>query len=221
MQFETQRLIIRPWQPNKDARQAMDIFGDAQVMAWVDGDERDTSIRQVQGRLQSYRDYTICGQSMGCGRSMGSWAVEKKDTRRVIGHVMLMLMPDMRVTPTHRRRLYSSISSKISPKISSPDASSRKEGRDKEGLPTDYFEICWQFRPSSWGFGYASEAATRVMQYAFEELNLPMVLAITQPENRRSVALAQRLGMENDGLTTRCYGGEPLLLYKLCSRQVG
>ena len=189
MQFQTQRLTIRPWQPNNDARHAMDIFGDARVMAWLDEDSRDTSIRQAQGRLQRYLKHSICGRA-----NLGSWAVEQKDIGRVIGHIMLAPLPDIKVTRTQR----------------SP---ARESTADKEGTPTDYFEIQWSFRPSSWGYGYASESATPLLQYAFETLNLPMVLAIAQPENKRAIALMERVGMQCDGLTARYYGGQPLLLY--------
>lgn len=192
MQFETQRLIIRPWQPNQDARQAMDIYGDPRVMSWVDDGGRDTSILQVQGRLQRYRDHAVCDR-----KGVGSWAVEQKAIGRVIGHVVLMPLPDMKVTRTQRVQ-------------SSYDAP-----LDAEGLPIHYIEIGWHFRPSSWGFGYASEAAACVVKFAFEGLNLSMLLAITSPENKRSVALMERLGMQCDGLTTRYYRGKPLLLYKL------
>lgn len=192
MQFETQRLIIRPWQPNQDARHAMDIYGDPRVMSWIDDGGRDTSIRQVQGRLQRYRDHSVCGR-----QGVGSWAVEQKAIGRVIGHVVLMPLPDIKVTQAQRLR-------------NSDDAS-----LNAGGLPIHYIEIGWHFRPSSWGFGYASEAAACVAKFAFEELNLPMLLAITLPGNKRSVALMERLGMQCDGLTTRYYRGKPLLLYKL------
>ena len=191
MQFETQRLIIRPWQPNQDARHAMDIYGDKRVMAWVEDGGRDTSIRQVQGRLQRYRKHSVCGRS-----GIGSWAVEQKDIGRVIGHVGIVPLPDIKVTKRQRVR----------------NGETRLEA---EGVSAEYFEMSWQFRPSSWGFGYASEATACIIQYAFDELKLPMLLAISQAENKRSVALMERLGMQCDGLTTRYYGGEALLLYKL------
>ena len=194
MQFETQRLIVRPWQPNQDARHAMDIYGDARVMAWVDDGGRDTSIRQVQGRLQRYQKQSICGQ-----QGVGSWAVEQKDIGRVIGQVAIAPLPDIKVTKSQR-------------------VSGSETALGDEGVLAEYFEIGWQLRPSSWGFGYASEAAAPVIRYAFEELNLPMLLAITQPENKRSVALAKRLGMQSDGLTARYYGGQSLLLYKLLAK---
>ena len=171
----------------------MDIYGDSRVMSWVDDGGRDTSIRQVQGRLQRYCNHSVCGR-----KGVGSWAVEQKAIGRVIGHVVLTPLPDIKVAKTQRVR------------------SSYNAPLDDEDLPPpDFFEIGWHFRPSSWGFGYASEAATCVAKFAFEALNLPMLLAITLPENKRSVALMERLGMQRDGTTTRYYGGQSLLLYKL------
>jgi len=47
------------------------------------------------------------------------------------------------------------------------------------------------------GLGY--EAARRVLDYAFDELNLHRVVAITDCENTSSVALLERLGMRREG----------------------
>lgn len=190
MQFDTGRLVLRPWQPNTDARHAIDIYGDTQVMAWVDDGGRDLSLRQVQGRLQRYREHSVRGR-----RGVGSWAVEQKDIGRVVGHVVLMPLPDIKATETQQNAC--------------------EDSYDPTGTATDYVEIGWQFRPASWGFGYASEAATCIAQYAFEELRLPVLLAVTMLGNQRSVALMERLGMRCDGITTRYYGGQELLLYKL------
>lgn len=198
MQFETQRLILRPWQPATDARHAMDIYGDEQVMRWVEGGRVDMSIRSVQGRLQGYLDDR--GQSI-----VGSWAVEQKDIGRVIGHVLLMVMPDLKNTqPTGNlwAKLRQDTTAHIN--IQYPD-----------GTATYYVETGWHFRRSSWGFGYATEAVLCVMNYAFEELKLPVLLAVSDPENARAVAVMKRLGMQYDGFTTRYYRGKPLLLYKL------
>ncbi|MFK8184716.1 MAG: GNAT family N-acetyltransferase [Phormidesmis sp.] len=199
MQFETQRLLIRPWKPALDARHALDIYGDRQVMAWIDGGSRDLSIRQVQGRLQRYADPRT-------DNIVGSWAVEQKDIGRVIGSVMLVKLPDLQNTK---------------PTMDSW-AALRQEPSDEDveieyldGMATNYIEIGWHFRPASWGFGYATEAARRVCQHAFEDLKLPTLLAVSAPENTRSVAVMERLGMRNEGLTTRYYGGMPLALYQL------
>jgi RimJ/RimL family protein N-acetyltransferase len=189
MQFETQRLILRAWQPTQDANHAVDIYGDARVMAWIDAQDRDTSIRQVQGRLQRYLDKT--GTTI-----KGSWAVEQKDIGRVIGHVILADLPDLKNTMFDQ-------------------AMASFEIQYSDGMPIDYVEMGWHFRPASWGFGYATEAAYAVVQYAFEQLNLPLILAVMDSRNERSIALAERLGMRYDGVTTRYYGGRPLLLYRI------
>lgn len=49
------------------------------------------------------------------------------------------------------------------------------------------------------GKGLACEAATRVLDYAFAELNLHRVTAITDCENEKSAALLERLGMRREG----------------------
>ena len=206
MQFETHRLILRPWQPTQDASHAADIYGDTHVMAWIDARGKDTSIRQVQGRLQRYLDNTNANIT-------GSWAVEQKDIGRVIGHVMLADLPDLknvkqgdRGTPPIKNRTSD---------VMLDEALASLKIHYADGLPTRYIEIGWHFRPASWGFGYATEAAHRAAQYAFEQLQLPLLLAVIDPQNKRSIALAERLGMHYDGFTTRYYGGRPLLLYKL------
>jgi len=187
MQFETQRLILRNWHPTEDARHAMDIFGDARVMAWMAPASKDISLRQVQSRLQQYIEHNRRAEL-----GTRSWAVVQKDIGRVIGHVALTLLPDL--AEVRKNHVVEEI----------PD-----------GLSTQYVEITCQFRPASWGFGYATEAAHRIIQYGFNELKLPCLLGITPPENSRSIALMKRLGMEYDGPTTRFYRGELLSLHRL------
>jgi RimJ/RimL family protein N-acetyltransferase len=49
------------------------------------------------------------------------------------------------------------------------------------------------------GKGFASEAVSRVLDYAFVQLSLHRVIAITDCENAQSVALLERLGMRREG----------------------
>ncbi len=49
------------------------------------------------------------------------------------------------------------------------------------------------------GRGLACEAARSVLDYAFAELNLHRVTAITDVENEKSAALLERLGMRREG----------------------
>ena len=68
--------------------------------------------------------------------------------------------------------------------------------------PTDEVEVGWHLHPDHWGHGYATEAATALLA----EAGLPRVLALTDPDNDRSQAVARRLGMADEGLTVRWFG---------------
>lgn len=63
---------------------------------------------------------------------------------------------------------------------------------------TPCVEIAWRLARSSWGHGYATEAAREACRVAFEVLQLPEVVSFTVPENRRSRAVMERLGMTHD-----------------------
>src|SRR5215212_6826971 len=49
------------------------------------------------------------------------------------------------------------------------------------------------------GKGYASEAVSRLLDYAFVDLGLHRVVAITDKKNKSSFALLERLGMRREG----------------------
>lgn len=63
---------------------------------------------------------------------------------------------------------------------------------------TPCVEILWRLQRSSWGHGYATEAARACMRLGFEALGLCEIVAFTVPANARSRALMQRLGMQHD-----------------------
>lgn len=63
---------------------------------------------------------------------------------------------------------------------------------------SDDVEIAYIFASSQRGKGYAYEAASAVLEYAFDVLKLPRVVAFTHRDNARSIALIDRLGMRFD-----------------------
>jgi RimJ/RimL family protein N-acetyltransferase len=67
-------------------------------------------------------------------------------------------------------------------------------------------EIGWHFHPDSWGRGLATEAAGALLARAFA-IGLPEVWAVTDLENRASMAVCQRIGMQLLGVTHRWYDG--------------
>jgi ribosomal-protein-alanine N-acetyltransferase len=60
-------------------------------------------------------------------------------------------------------------------------------------------ELIYSLAPACWGRGLASEASRAVIADAFERLGFARVLARTDPPNRASLAVMQRLGMELEG----------------------
>jgi RimJ/RimL family protein N-acetyltransferase len=59
-------------------------------------------------------------------------------------------------------------------------------------------EIAWVFDSGVWGKGYATEAGSAVLAFAFGALHVDRIVALIHPRNARSVAVAHRLGMRFD-----------------------
>ncbi len=56
-------------------------------------------------------------------------------------------------------------------------------------------EIGWRLARRAWGRGLATEGALAARDHAFAALQFPALISIIHPENTRSRAVAQRLGM--------------------------
>jgi RimJ/RimL family protein N-acetyltransferase len=55
-------------------------------------------------------------------------------------------------------------------------------------------EIGWVLHPAHSGSGFATEAARAAVRFAFDTIGAREITAVTDARNRRSVALAERLG---------------------------
>jgi RimJ/RimL family protein N-acetyltransferase len=62
-----------------------------------------------------------------------------------------------------------------------------------------YLDLGWRLHPEVWGRGYATEAARGAMTYARDVLGRTDVAAVTLPDNARSRAVMERLGMTYAG----------------------
>jgi RimJ/RimL family protein N-acetyltransferase len=60
---------------------------------------------------------------------------------------------------------------------------------------TPCVEIGWRLAREYWGRGYATEAARASLRYGFERLGLEKIVAFTVPQNVRSRAVMERIGM--------------------------
>lgn len=68
-------------------------------------------------------------------------------------------------------------------------------------------EVSYQLLPEWWGKGYATEAVSAIIDYAFNDLKLPAIVAETQSANTASCMLMEKLGMKLERKVFR-YGAE-------------
>ena len=81
-----------------------------------------------------------------------------------------------------------------------------------QNLPeTQEVEVGYLLGTAHWGQGLATEAALASLQYAFETLKLPRIVAIVHRENAASQRVTQKLGMHCDGEAV--YWGMPAYHY--------
>jgi RimJ/RimL family protein N-acetyltransferase len=85
-------------------------------------------------------------------------------------------------------------------------------------------ELGWVLHPEAWGHGYATEAGSGSSEWAFRNLDVRYLTAMVRPDNHRSIAVAQRIGMSP--LRSDTLLGELVTVYAisrdewtLCARQ--
>jgi RimJ/RimL family protein N-acetyltransferase len=69
--------------------------------------------------------------------------------------------------------------------------------------PADYLapgrvEVGWRLARERWGNGYATEAAREALRYGFETVGLDEIVSFTVPQNIRSRAVMERIGLVRD-----------------------
>ena len=80
-----------------------------------------------------------------------------------------------------------------------------------EGWPER--ELAWALARPYWGRGFALEAARAALGHAFDSLAWNRVISLIDPDNHRSIRLAERLGERLEGeVTLRDYR---LLVYAI------
>ena len=60
------------------------------------------------------------------------------------------------------------------------------------------WEIGWTVDPNCWGRGYATEAALKMLGFAFEKAGAHRVVAFCNANNQASVRVMEKIGMQRD-----------------------
>ncbi|MEN6355873.1 MAG: GNAT family N-acetyltransferase [Armatimonadota bacterium] len=94
--FETQRLIARYWEPNKDAEQAFRIYSHPEVTHFI------RAPKDIPANVDEQRDALLkkCAEYSQFNDGTGSWALEEKGTGVVVGSVIVKWLPDADRVPT-------------------------------------------------------------------------------------------------------------------------
>lgn len=68
------------------------------------------------------------------------------------------------------------------------------------------YEITYVLAKSAWGKGFATELASSLKDYAFDELGLKRVTALIDPDNQESERVATKIGLRHEKDTVRPNG---------------
>jgi ribosomal-protein-alanine N-acetyltransferase len=74
-------------------------------------------------------------------------------------------------------------------------------------------EIAYQFSHSSWGRGYATEAAKECLRFGLEELGFDRIIGITYPDHDASRRVMEKAGMSYVG--TGYYYRHEMVVYEV------
>ncbi len=76
-------------------------------------------------------------------------------------------------------------------------------------------ELTYALEPSSWGRGYATEAAAAALEYGFAEAGLSRIVGIAAAKNEASLRVLRKLGMRSLGVAE--YWGKQWDKYELAA----
>ncbi|MEE9597730.1 MAG: GNAT family N-acetyltransferase [Acidiferrobacterales bacterium] len=118
----------------------------------------------------------------GGGGCIGVWCISHRTTGEKVGSVFLLPLP-----------------------IEEDDTDWNLVVENQ--LPDCDIEIGYILKRPAWGNGYATEAAERLLRFAFEETPLEEIVGVIDPENEASRRVLKKLGLLDEGLR-RAYGGQ-------------
>ncbi|MDB9314797.1 GNAT family N-acetyltransferase [Spirulina sp. CS-785/01] len=74
-------------------------------------------------------------------------------------------------------------------------------------------ELAYRLAYPYWGRGLATESAIAIRDYTFHTLKIPRLISIIAPDNRRSIRVAEKVGLQRE--TKTVFQGFPVSIYAL------
>lgn len=80
---------------------------------------------------------------------------------------------------------------------------------------TNEVDLGYRFFKKFWGQGYATESSKAMLEYGFNTLKLPRIIAQAMPDNIGSIKVMQKLGMTFRGYRRDPTDPMPFILYDI------
>lgn len=77
----------------------------------------------------------------------------------------------------------------------------------------DEIDLGYRFLPEYWGSGLATEVSREILNFGFDKLKLRKIIAIAMKENKASIRVMEKVGMEFDKFAPYEPGGEDVIWY--------
>ncbi len=77
-------------------------------------------------------------------------------------------------------------------------------------------ELAYRLHKKYWGLGYATELAIALVEYGFQKLSLPKIIALHHPDNLASKRVIEKTGMHPCGMMN--YKGNEYPCYEIFSK---
>lgn len=156
---------------------------DLEIALWTDIEVARYITGEASTVEEIKRLMPVVTQRAGSG-CIGFWCLTSKSTREKIGHAVLLPIP-----------------------VEAEDT--EFELLESDDWPDRDIEIGFVLRRNSWGSGYATEACTRLLEFAFRETKLDAVFATTDEKNHASQNVLRKSGMRDVGLIPAFAGEYP------------
>jgi RimJ/RimL family protein N-acetyltransferase len=77
----------------------------------------------------------------------------------------------------------------------------------------DEIDLGYRFLPEYWGQGLATEGSRAILTYGFDTLKIRKIIAIAMKENKASIRVMEKVGMEFDKFAPYELGSEDAIWY--------
>jgi RimJ/RimL family protein N-acetyltransferase len=75
-------------------------------------------------------------------------------------------------------------------------------------------ELGWALIQAHWGFGYATEAAAAIRDWAYESRSIDLLVSLISPSNVRSQRVAERLGATSTETVTPAHTEKKAVVWR-------